>query len=306
MKDYYVSVIIPNYCHAAYLDQRIQSVLNQTYRDFEMIILDDCSQDNGASRAIIEKYRNHPKVTHIVYNGKNSGSTFKQWEKGFQLAKGEYIWIAESDDFCDADLLEKLVQQVAANDNVSIAYCRSQYVDSFGNFLEPIFPQNSKIEIFDGYKFIKEHLAYGNAIWNASSAIFKRMNALSVDPQYTSYLSAGDQMFWIELSERGKVVYLHEPKNYFRQHQNKVTPAKQRSGVTSQEQYKIICYLERKKYLSFVESLYVRQSYMMDIEKMELDTEEIRKKLLKLWKKFNFFSIRRVKLFTLIYQKFYK
>ena len=90
-----VSVIIPNYCHARFLNQRIDSVLNQTYSDYEVIILDDCSTDN--SREIIESYRNHPKISHIVYNEKNSGSTFIQWEKGFELARGEYIWIAESD-----------------------------------------------------------------------------------------------------------------------------------------------------------------------------------------------------------------
>lgn len=91
-----VSVIIPNYCHARFLNRRIDSVLNQTYGDFEVIILDDCSSDN--SRDIIETYRHHPRVSHIVYNEKNSGSTFIQWDKGFELAQGEYIWIAESDD----------------------------------------------------------------------------------------------------------------------------------------------------------------------------------------------------------------
>ena len=101
MRSPLVSVIIPNYNHAVYLDERIKSVLNQTYQNFELIILDDCSPDNGASMAIIEKYRNNPHISHIVYNDVNSGSTFKQWHKGLELAKGDLIWIAESDDNCE-------------------------------------------------------------------------------------------------------------------------------------------------------------------------------------------------------------
>ena len=74
-----VSVIIPNYNHALYLQVRLDSVFNQTYQDFEVIILDDCSTDN--SREIIEKYANNPKTSHIIFNDVNSGSTIKQWEK---------------------------------------------------------------------------------------------------------------------------------------------------------------------------------------------------------------------------------
>ena len=91
-----VSVIIPNYNHAPFLKERIDSVLNQTYDNFEVIILDDKSTDN--SKEVIANYRGHSKISHIVYNEENSGSTFKQWQKGFSLAKGDYIWIAESDD----------------------------------------------------------------------------------------------------------------------------------------------------------------------------------------------------------------
>ena len=94
-----VSVIVPNYNHASYLRQRIESIINQTYQDFELIILDDCSTDH--SKEIIESYRNHPRVNQIVYNTENSGSTFKQWNKGVELAEGECIWFAESDDWCE-------------------------------------------------------------------------------------------------------------------------------------------------------------------------------------------------------------
>lgn len=74
-----VSVIVPNYCHAPYLEQRIESILQQTFQDFELILLDDCSTDG--SREILERYRNHPKVSGIFYNERNSGSPFKQWKK---------------------------------------------------------------------------------------------------------------------------------------------------------------------------------------------------------------------------------
>ena len=82
-----VSIIIPNYNHALYLKQRIDSVLNQTFQDFELLILDDCSTDN--SREIIERYRGNPKITQIIYNEKNSGGVFNQWIKGIEKAKGE-------------------------------------------------------------------------------------------------------------------------------------------------------------------------------------------------------------------------
>ena len=120
-----VSVIVPNYCHSQYLDERILSILNQTYQDFELIILDDCSPDNGASKEVIERYRNNPHVSHIVYNKVNSGSPFKQWHKGFELAEGKYIWIAESDDKCDNRLLEILVDACQKDDAV-LAFCKSQ------------------------------------------------------------------------------------------------------------------------------------------------------------------------------------
>lgn len=79
-----VSVIVPNYNHSAFLKERIDTILQQTYQDFELIILDDCSTDNSVS--IIESYRNNEHVTHIVLNEQNSGSTFLQWDKGVSLA----------------------------------------------------------------------------------------------------------------------------------------------------------------------------------------------------------------------------
>ena len=74
-----VSVIVPNYNHARFLPKRIESILNQTFQDFELILLDDCSTDD--SRSILSSYASDPRVT-IEFNKVNSGSTFKQWNKG--------------------------------------------------------------------------------------------------------------------------------------------------------------------------------------------------------------------------------
>src|SRR5690606_14670397 len=99
MKGNLVSIILPNYNHASYLPDRLNSIFNQSYQNFEVIILDDCSRD--VSLEILNIYKGHPKVSHFIANEVNSGSPFKQWQKGLKLAKGDFVWIAESDDYCD-------------------------------------------------------------------------------------------------------------------------------------------------------------------------------------------------------------
>ncbi len=66
----FVSIIVPSYNHAQYLEERINSILNQSYSQFELILLDDLSPDHSAK--ILEKYRKHPKVSHCIINEKNS------------------------------------------------------------------------------------------------------------------------------------------------------------------------------------------------------------------------------------------
>jgi glycosyltransferase involved in cell wall biosynthesis len=117
-----VSVIVPNYNHARYLRQRIETVLRQSFQDFEIILLDDCSTDE--SRSILSSYARDPRV-RIDFNNVNSGSTFKQWNKGVRLARCKYIWIAESDDYADERLLERLVPVLENDPAVAFAFCRS-------------------------------------------------------------------------------------------------------------------------------------------------------------------------------------
>lgn len=219
-----VSVIIPNYNHAPYLKQRIDSVLNQTYQDFEVIILDDLSTDN--SREIIEQYRTHPKISQIIYNDENSGSTFKQWNKGIGLAKGEWIWIAESDDYADLQFLEKLLLKITEEKDVVLIYCRSNLINSKGENIGSRPPNKVKAKDYwlDDYihlgKYENEQIFYfRNIISNASSVLFKKVNFISIPKKlYFDMRYAGDWMVWINLIEHGKIYYLNKSLNFFRIH----------------------------------------------------------------------------------------
>lgn len=241
--NYKVSVIVPNYCHSKYLDQRVESILNQTYEDFELIILDDCSPDDGASRAVIEKYRDNPHVSHVVYNEVNSGSTFKQWEKGLNLAIGELIWIAESDDYCEPTLLERLVAEFEKDEKLSLAYCRSQKVDAEGNPIKLFQIDCFRNQHLSACDYIKRFMLIDNHCANASACLFKKDVALSIDKGYMDYVAGGDYLFWIEIALKGNVSILKNRLNYFRQHNNKVTPKRTKQGVNSRETFGTIQYI---------------------------------------------------------------
>lgn len=299
MKNPLVSVIIPNYNHARYLEKRILSVLNQSYNNFEVIILDDKSTDD--SIRIIDKYSSNPLVSNVVINSVNSGSTFIQWDRGFLLAKGELIWIAESDDYCEPDLLEKLVSAYKSNDRCVVAYCSSQYVDSEDNELPTVAISAKHISTYTGERFIKHKMAYGSAIWNASSAIFDKKVALSLSKEYQTYKACGDRLFWIKMAEKGNVIHLNESLNYFRQHLNKVSPRRFRDGTSMSEEYQIHSYLCKKKYISGLRHVYILSLYYDKIYKGDFDEPSIKMQLMQLWKFNNPFKRISIKLLSRVY-----
>ena len=79
-----VSVVVPNYNYKRYLNLRIQSILQQTYQNIELILLDDASTDG--SEEVLSDYQDHAKVSHILLNEHNTGNPFKQWFKGMQYS----------------------------------------------------------------------------------------------------------------------------------------------------------------------------------------------------------------------------
>ncbi|MFD0750767.1 glycosyltransferase family 2 protein [Mucilaginibacter calamicampi] len=214
-----VSVIVPNYNHAPYLKQRIDSILAQSFQDFEVIILDDCSTDD--SRSIIEQYRGHDKISHLVFNEQNSGGPFYQWKKGIELAQGKYIWIAESDDWCEPSLLETLVAAIDHNPECVMAYVQTHTV-----YNDEIIQTSSHVklaEYIDGKQYIKKYLAGLCAIWNASMLLFKKEYYYQVSDSFINFKMCGDWQFYVELASQGEVFVSGKVLNYFRKHENDVS-----------------------------------------------------------------------------------
>ena len=241
-----VSVIIPNYNHAVYLKQRIDSVLNQTYQHFELIILDDCSADN--SREVIESYRTHPKVSHIIFNEVNSGSTFKQWKKGIELAKGEYIWIAESDDWCETTLLDTLVAGMEQNPSCVLGYVQTYVVN--GDKIERTSTHNKMSECVNGKNYIFKYLIAECTIWNASMMIFKRDCYFQIPQDFTTFKLSGDWLFYIQLALLGDVYISGKVLNYFRNHERDVSGGMYSSGKNYLEELRILEILKNEAIIS--------------------------------------------------------
>ena len=256
-----VSVIVPNYNHAPYLRQRLNSIFNQTYQDFEVIILDDCSKDN--SKEIIEEYHNRPQVSHVVYNETNSGSPFKQWAKGFDLAQGEYIWIAESDDWSELNFLEEMVLILSQDSSLALAFCESYWEYNDKIVKEPIA---SKDFFFKGKDFITRKQSFDNHIFNASSVVFKKEITTKIDSTYQEFKGSGDYLFWILLSEYGNIFYKHSYLNHFRRHES-TTSNSVYSGTIYKENHRIFTILKEKGYISFVRKHLITLYYVKLIER---------------------------------------
>ncbi len=213
-----VSIIIPNYNHAAYLEKRLDSVFHQSIQDFEVILLDDASTDN--SREILSHYRYHPKVSHCLFNNTNSGSPFRQWKKGVELAKGRYIWIAESDDWAEKHFLESMLPRLS--DHVGLAVCRSiSYDDRTGELSNDFYPDILDAVrwthdfLIPGQEEIDNYLIIRNTIPNASACLFDR-KLTSFDDHILSMKFCGDWLFWARILSQTNYSYVAEPLNYFR------------------------------------------------------------------------------------------
>ncbi len=253
-----VTVLVPSFNHAPYLKRRIESIINQTYENFDLVVIDDCSNDD--SHKIITALQTAYGFKYIA-NKTNSATPFAAWESILSMADGDYIWICESDDYADPHFLDCAVEAITNVHGAVIAYCDSWIVDEHDHRIdhtdsyyrdiwresrwEGSFTQNGKDEL-------NQFQLRGQTVPNMSSAL---MAAGAFRKAYRPFLKklklTGDWLFVGLLMTHGEVVYFKETLNYFRRHED--TARVRVQSARSQAEFiltKYILFLETKRPVS--------------------------------------------------------
>lgn len=200
-----VTVIMPVYNGERFLKESIESILNQTYQDFTLLCINDCSTDNSLS--IIQKY-NDPRIK-IIQNKVNLGIGSTR-NVGLEMADTEYIALLDDDDISPLYRLEHEIQYLDNHLDIQIVGGHLREIDEFGNDL------NNQWSVYLNPDYIKACLLLENTVANGTVMIRKSF----IDEHNIRYkdnmCGVEDYMFWVECSLRGNIKNLDEVLLFWR------------------------------------------------------------------------------------------
>lgn len=242
-----VSALVPSYNHGRYIRERIESILNQTYANIELIVIDDGSEDD--SHSIISELQ----VRHgfqYLRNVRNSGTPFAAWERICTLATGDYIWVCESDDVAEASFVETAVASLTAEPGAVMFYSSSlvinedsETIDHTDSHFHDIWKENRWDTDFcaEGLNELLQFQLRGQTVPNMSSALF---TASAFRAAFTPFLKrlrlTGDWLFVGDVLKQGKVVFKHQALSQFRKHE--VTSRVRVKSARSQAEFMLTKY----------------------------------------------------------------
>ena len=254
-----VSVIVPNYNYGRYIRKRIQSILRQTYPIYELIVLDDASTDGSAEMAksiVLDLKTQNPNIkVQFVGNQKNSGKAMMAWKKGLDLAKGDYIWIAEADDLCSRNFLAEAMKGFDDSE-VVLSYTESAIMNGMGLIIAPNFRWSRDKEKAGHFKnsYIKkgkdeicEIMAIRCTIPNVSGVVFRK-NAIKAKDlkKAIEFSQVGDWYLYAKVLENGKISYNHKALNKFRIHSGSKTAESKKNSEHYEEVQWMHDYFKKK------------------------------------------------------------
>jgi len=218
-----VSVVVPNFNHRRFLQERLESIFAQTYPNLEIIFLDDGSTDGSLDyvRSLRSRF-----PLRILANETNSGSIFRQWQRGVNEAQGEFVWIAESDDRCRPELIERLMAVALRNPAIGLAYAQSLIIDESGRTIESLLDYTDEIDrqrwrqdfVNPGRDEAASYLVIRNTIPNASACLFRKSALLEAGLESIPLRVCGDWMAYARICERHDIAFVSETLNSYRRH----------------------------------------------------------------------------------------
>lgn len=207
-----VSVVMPVYNGERYLKEAIESVLFQSYKNLELIVVDDGSVD--ASKSIILSYPD--ARIRLVENTKNSGIVYTR-NKGLSAATGEYVATLDCDDIALPDRLEKQVNFLEQNPDHALCGSFFQIMDADGRL-------SAKMEMPTCNRDIVTYLTVGNCYCNSTIMV---RGKLAKELKYTEgYDIVEDYELWYRISRRTKIAILPFLGTYYRVHGNNISVSK--------------------------------------------------------------------------------
>lgn len=222
-----VSFVIPCYNLGHLLRECVNSILSQTYTDFEVLIMDDCSPDNTAE--IAQSFKD-PRVKYIR-NDHNLGP-LPNYNKGISLSSGRYIWLISADDYLRSrHVLERYVDLLDSAPRVGYAFCSGVSVVNGreGEIIKP-FPNANRDKVFDGHAFLKT-IGLSCAVLAASAMVrrecYEKLSLFPLNVEFEGtpidFVWGGDWYLWAIFALFFDVAFFAEPMVAYRQHNGSST-----------------------------------------------------------------------------------
>ena len=210
-----VSVIVPSYNHEAYIEECVLSIVNQTYKNIELIVIDDGSTDN--SREILERLQK--QFGFVLEFQENQGVSKTLNRATRQYAKGKYITGSASDDFLVPDKVEKLVRFLEENPDYDMAFGKVYVVDEKSQIIEDLMifePFDEPVKLIP-FELLIENNRIPSSTVMISREIWEKCGG------YNENMILEDYDLWLKVAYIGKIAYLNEYFNYYRWHWQNVS-----------------------------------------------------------------------------------
>lgn len=217
-----VSIIIPTYNGEKYIKRAILSVLNQTFQDFEIIVVDDSSCDNTV--LIVKELQTKDSRIKLICLEKNSGGPALPKNKGFEISSGEFIAYLDQDDEWLSNKLEEQVNlfKNSTKKNLGLVSCGADLVNTDGKCFGSFIPIKNK-NIFP-------EILLRNPIYSNSSVLIKREVIEGVGKRDENMKYSEDLEMWIRIAKAGyDFDYIYKPLFKYHFHENNVTGTKDKT-----------------------------------------------------------------------------